>query len=200
MSLHDIVKINTHYTRSINLERDSGSVDVANLVHGVGLLRTCARAGDVGPVDDLGEVLYMDRAPSVEELVNTIHMRRDPESPGSYLISLSHQFRVPLRNHPDSASVGYSSFRWRNPEVTWTHGGFGDVVALYGIEARDGSDSPLVKLSTIYPPLSRYGEVVCSVVPNFPLLYRFPTAAELASPTVSLSAHGPPQRSRQNWP
>ena len=30
MSLHDIVSINTHYTRSINLERDSSSVDVIN--------------------------------------------------------------------------------------------------------------------------------------------------------------------------
>ena len=30
MSLHDLVTINTHYTRSINLERDSQSVDVVN--------------------------------------------------------------------------------------------------------------------------------------------------------------------------
>ena len=28
MSLHDLVTVNTHYTRSINLERDAGSVDV----------------------------------------------------------------------------------------------------------------------------------------------------------------------------
>ena len=28
MSLHDIVSVNTHYTRSVNLERDSGSADV----------------------------------------------------------------------------------------------------------------------------------------------------------------------------
>lgn len=30
MSLHDFVKVNTHYTRSINLERDASSVDVVN--------------------------------------------------------------------------------------------------------------------------------------------------------------------------
>ncbi|MFK5948278.1 MAG: hypothetical protein QM500_05875 [Methylococcales bacterium] len=30
MSLHDLVTVNTHYTRSINLERDSGSVDVVS--------------------------------------------------------------------------------------------------------------------------------------------------------------------------
>ncbi|HIP95530.1 MAG TPA: hypothetical protein EYH20_09365 [Leucothrix sp.] len=28
MSLHDSIKVNTHYTRSINLERDSDSIDV----------------------------------------------------------------------------------------------------------------------------------------------------------------------------
>ncbi len=30
MSLHDLVSVNTHYTRSVNLERDSGSADVVN--------------------------------------------------------------------------------------------------------------------------------------------------------------------------
>ena len=47
MSLHDIVKINTHYTRSINLERDSGSVDVVNAyIPTSRALRTFARITD----------------------------------------------------------------------------------------------------------------------------------------------------------
>ena len=47
MSLHDLVTINTHYTRSVNLERDSSSVDVVNAyIPTSRALRTLQRIGE----------------------------------------------------------------------------------------------------------------------------------------------------------
>jgi len=47
MSLHDSIKVNTHYTRSINLERDSNSVDVVkSYIPTSRALRTFSRIAD----------------------------------------------------------------------------------------------------------------------------------------------------------
>lgn len=47
MSLNQIVKVNTHYTRSINLERDSGSIEVVNAyIPTSRSLRTLARISE----------------------------------------------------------------------------------------------------------------------------------------------------------
>ena len=47
MSLHELIKVNTHYTRSINLERDSGSVDVVkSYIPTSRALRTFSRITD----------------------------------------------------------------------------------------------------------------------------------------------------------
>ena len=47
MSIHDLVRVNTHYTRSINLERDAGSVDVVSAyIPTSRALRTFSRISD----------------------------------------------------------------------------------------------------------------------------------------------------------
>jgi len=47
MSLHDFVKVNTHYTRSINLERDANSIDVVKAyIPTSRALRTLARVAE----------------------------------------------------------------------------------------------------------------------------------------------------------
>ncbi len=47
MSLHKYVAVNTHYTRSVNLERDAGSVDVvSSYIPTSRALRTFARITD----------------------------------------------------------------------------------------------------------------------------------------------------------
>ena len=47
MSLHKLIAVNTHYTRSINLERDAGSVEVVNAyIPTSRALRTFARISD----------------------------------------------------------------------------------------------------------------------------------------------------------
>ncbi len=54
MSLHDFVTVNTHYTRSINLERDSDSVDVVNAyIPTSRALRTFSRISDAFNEDQL---------------------------------------------------------------------------------------------------------------------------------------------------
>ena len=85
MSLHSKIKVNTHYTRSVNLERDKDSLDVVNAyIPTSRALRTLARIADT---------FHEDLAPRAWSLVG-------PYGSGKSSFSV---FMAQLMSSPDDA-------------------------------------------------------------------------------------------------